>query len=140
MPLIFDQIYRVTNIEGGFLGVPLIAMGVRKRHDHDASNTWRECYQFLVPKDVQGGHQIFGETLRDEGDGVVALRDLEKEGPNGERVVWLFEPLTVDMFHEMGSQGHISRYDSMKDMFATTADLHQFYTLQYLDDWWQENE
>ena len=138
MPFDFKTVYVLTNLTGNFLPAPMVAVGVRRTNAHDEKGRWRPQWQYLVNNDVHGGHELFGEIVRDDEDGVVEVQDSEKVGDDGKPVVWRFDPLTLAKWHDLGAQGEVIGYEKMKDAFVNDYQVCEFYREKFLPDWWEE--
>lgn len=113
-----------------------IVMGVRLRRDWNHSKDREDdAYQFCSAG--ASGHQIFGKVVKDEG-GVVELEDLANPGHDDSVLLWVFEPLTLQRWHEMSAE--ISLYSVLKDQFASDDDLCRFYREQYMDGWEEKGD
>jgi hypothetical protein len=136
MPLQFDEVYLLTDVEGAFMKTPQIALGVRRRPVDQAKG---DIYQFLVNQEERG-HEIVGEVIRDV-DGVVELHDHARVADDGRSaVVWRFEPLTLSIWEQLGADGFISKYEELRKQIDNDAQLKAFYRDAFLAEWWKEFE
>lgn len=138
MPLEFNQVYLLTNPGGNFMPVPMVALGIRPVHDRpEHSDEWVAGWQFLVDSDGQGGHQILGDIIRDDG-GTVVVQDVDKTGDDGNPVLWRFEPLTLPVWHTYARKVEVSGREKLKKAFRHDNDLRNFYRERHLDPSWSE--
>lgn len=133
MPFDFDQVYLLTNPSGNFMGTGMVALGVRPTRDRpEHSDEFVSGWQFLVDSDVNGGHQILGNVVRDDGE-VVEVEDIDKRGDDGKRVIWRFEPLTLPVWNTYARKAEVGGYAELKKSFRHDNDVRDFYREKYLD-------
>ena len=136
----FSGIYKVTTPGSNYLGASMIAMAPKlERRDHMVAKDKEDVVEFLVPNDTSYYHTA-GGTIEDGKDGSFQVRDSVRFVDDHQQVVWLFEPLTAEMFHKMGEDGEISGWTpESKEEYATDSDVLDFYRQQWLApmlDWW----
>lgn len=141
MPLNFTGMYKLIDATLNYIRVPQIAMAPR-HVDIEVPELGgvHEAWQYLVPNDVNLGHTIVGQVVTDEDD-FFEIQDLIREGDDGEPVVWRFEPLTFEVWTQMGKDGYVSGWDVLKDAITDDDSLSNFYYHEWLLsrlEWWHE--
>jgi hypothetical protein len=113
----FNEVYVMQLAHGDT--VPQIVIGVQGYKDRsgDAIKFWRTSGQYPF-------RNIHGTVVSDESDRIEFLAN--------KKVMFDFEPLTLERWHELGKAGQLVHYKQIKDDFKSDHELKKF----YLDEFW----
>lgn len=135
MPFDSMGVYKLSDVNQNYIGAAQIAMAPRRVQAADANE---EEWQYLGANDVVLGHTIVGKPI--DGDaGVIEIEDQNRKGRNAQPVVWRFEPLTLELWNEMGEAGEISGWEELQKDIKDDDSLVDFYRTHWVEpqlDWW----
>ena len=104
---------------------PEIVLGVHQGTAAIQIGTEAEVIWFLLTHGSHRAHYLEG-ALEEHEDGHAVV-----DAANGP---FLFEPLTLEHWQQLGTEGHIVGFDELSDRFHSDEELQQFYLHEFLDE------
>lgn len=140
MPFDFTGVYKLSDANKNYVDASQIAMAPRKVKIKAPNGETREEWQFLTANEVNLGHTIVGDVTKDE-ENVIEIQDTDRQGNDGEAVLWRFEPLTLKLWNEMGEKGEIGGWEELTEEMSTDSAVVHFYQHEWLQpclSWWHK--